>query len=277
MTIHRDLPRRAEDLDDPRMTRAYYETRARQFMQEGMIWDGVISDTLGCPTAFFTRGPERFCSVYIPTHLRGQGMFRRVLGVIGLPVITVVDCHIEPALQAIGHPYLVVGTPILESPQYKIVQDFFGDQRDERSGVLLMNHIDEGIAVMRALGAPDTAIRAFCLTPLQFTSRNDIIINFHKIFKELNGVIDGIDSSNLALDYRALVDTNPVKVSTDNDVNLMLAGAVIQRKKDLLVHNWDHQANPEATRERFDQWIAALGIAHNEERLTAIINPEWNR
>ena len=56
---------------------------------------------------------------------------------------------------------------VYKGKAYNMISEFYGHQRAERSGLLLMNHIDEGIEYLRAWGQNDTTILdAWCLHPL---------------------------------------------------------------------------------------------------------------
>lgn len=50
--------------------------------------------------------------------------------------------------------------------EYRAIMDFYGDRTTARSGVPLMNHIDEGLVLLEHLGASELARRAYCLHPI---------------------------------------------------------------------------------------------------------------
>jgi len=54
----------------------------------------------------------------------------------------------------------------MNTPEYRAISEFYGDRCAERSGVRLMNHIDEGLAILDFYKASDDAKAAFCLHPL---------------------------------------------------------------------------------------------------------------
>jgi (p)ppGpp synthase/HD superfamily hydrolase len=49
---------------------------------------------------------------------------------------------------------------------YKIISDYYGESTTKRSGVKLINHIDEGIEILKSIGADDDTIDAYCLHPI---------------------------------------------------------------------------------------------------------------
>ncbi len=48
----------------------------------------------------------------------------------------------------------------------ELIQLHYGDQRAERSQVLLMNHIEEGLAILEYLEVPERVKAAWCIHPL---------------------------------------------------------------------------------------------------------------
>lgn len=50
--------------------------------------------------------------------------------------------------------------------EYELIKEYYGSKVAKRSGLPLINHIDEGIRILERLEAPTTAIQAFCLHPI---------------------------------------------------------------------------------------------------------------
>jgi hypothetical protein len=82
---------------------------------------------------------------------------------------------------------------------YRAVTLFYGEKKAERSGVRYMNHIDEGLKIMRHFDASDEAMQAYCIHPI-IQSTNDLV-------NELSGYsyLRDIDShvAMLAMEYRS--------------------------------------------------------------------------
>jgi len=50
--------------------------------------------------------------------------------------------------------------------EYRAISALYGDQVARRSGVPLMNHVDEGLELLRGWSASDLTMRAYCLHPI---------------------------------------------------------------------------------------------------------------
>ena len=61
-------------------------------------------------------------------------------------------------------PFALLGKPVW--PEYGWIEAEYGNKTTRRTGVHLMNHIDEGLFVLAAIGASDDAKRAFAIHPL---------------------------------------------------------------------------------------------------------------
>lgn len=51
-------------------------------------------------------------------------------------------------------------------PEYKAIAKFYGERTAERSGIPLINHIDEGLVILHRMSATENTMKAWCLHPL---------------------------------------------------------------------------------------------------------------
>src|SRR6185295_15909991 len=54
----------------------------------------------------------------------------------------------------------------IADPHYQAIQAFYGDRRTKRSGVLYIQHINEGLLVLDLIDATQHARQAYCLHPI---------------------------------------------------------------------------------------------------------------
>jgi hypothetical protein len=151
--------------------------------------------------------------------------------------------------------------------EYDAVKRFYGKRRAQRSGVLLMNHIDEGLVVLDEINASRLAKRAFCLHPL-VQADGDLVKTF-----DSNSDLSGLDPRAvlLAMEYRWVANNylsdqpsrppQEIQLSPLKDVNDMLIADKIQNYKDFLIYHLD--SHPRSTRldQYFRQWLERLGIS----------------
>lgn len=153
---------------------------------------------------------------------------------------------------------------------------FYGDKKAERSGVPLINHIHEGLGVMRHIGASDFAQRAFVMHPL-FQADADLQTHFKRFYPGVPSVV-----LVLAIEYRSqanawlsdkvwlanfndggpsLVQKNGTpKTGPLREVRDMLIADKVQNYKDFLTY---HAASHPRRRELdvyFQTWLKALGV-----------------
>lgn len=96
--------------------------------------------------------------------------------------------------------------------EYQAIQNFYGNDRAKRSGVRLMNHIDEGIDMLRLMGASELAIDAYCLHPI---IQDEAIFkpNWKLLYKD--EAID-TDALYLARSYRNAANAYLCRPGTDH-------------------------------------------------------------
>lgn len=149
--------------------------------------------------------------------------------------------------------------------EYKIISDFYGDKITNRSGVRLMNHIDEGLYILEKIGSSDVAKRAYCLHP---------IVQDDQSLKENSHLLKDIDSDVIiaAIEYRSVANEylskrvvksiDEIRLSPLKDVNDMLIADKIQNRKDFeLYHLGKHERSNELD-QYFKNWFERLEITN---------------
>lgn len=148
----------------------------------------------------------------------------------------------------------------MEIVEYRLIFDYYKRSKAFRSGVPKINHIDEGVQILRGAWASDAAIRAFCLHPM-IQSDEDLVRNIHRL--------DGASPAAvcLAMEYRAVANAylstrkiasiEEIKLSPLRDVNWMLFADKVQNKKDFLLYNKNHPRAKELN-QYFDNWLKRL-------------------
>lgn len=170
---------------------------------------------------------------------------------------------------------------------YKYIEQFYGDQKAQRSGIPYMNHIDEGIAILDFLCAPNEAIEAYCLHPM-FQCDEELKLNLKN--KTLMTVMDKITLVNV-IEYRNKannflsphVKKREPSLSPLVVVNWMLLADKIQNYKDFLKYQ-SHPAissNPTMPTEKwqaldvyFQEWLKIL-VPYFQFDFTGEIEQVW--
>ena len=161
---------------------------------------------------------------------------------------------------------------IHSSREYRAIAAHYGDRCARRSGVRLMNHIDEGLRLLAHLGAGEPAMRAFCIHPI-LQSDSDLAV------ADLAAVTDDVAVMALAMEYRSVAnaylspmgDRDPadIRLSPLSAVNDMLRADKVQNYKDFLrFHDGIHD-NSDGLHRYFQSWLTRLGIADRFEALCA--------
>jgi hypothetical protein len=276
------ISRLPHDASTEAEVRQYYDTRHRQLLHEGYQWNGELAWVPGLEgevymVEFARDGGEAQVSYFALPHARGKGHLRSLVS-RGQTIFTLQDCNIEGALRHVGADYHLVGK-LTESLEYRLIQEEYGDRRAQRSQVFLMNHIDEGLAVMRAVGASRRAMRAFCLHPL-LQNDEDLTRNYEWVSTQMHGQPGGTAVMALAMEYRSVANEylshctmrpGGIRLSPLKDVNDMLIGDKVQNRKDFERYHAETHENRDRLAEYFGQWCEALGVAERYAELKAIL------
>lgn len=170
------------------------------------------------------------------------------------------------------------------TPEYKAIQEFYGDRVAHRSGVMLINHINEGLEILEKIGSTRDAMRAFCLHPLfqhdddlSRMMKQDLLYVFsprcvaltmeyrarandwlsEKVFKVLDM------NSNGKLTYKLATSGQPFAGKL-LEVKHMLIADKVQNYKDFLTYHFGKHERSEELNFYFLEWFKALDIGVDE-------------
>lgn len=158
--------------------------------------------------------------------------------------------------------------------EYRRIAEHYGPRKTRRSGVPLMRHIDQGVAILRAIDATETAMRAFCLHPL-LQSDADLAANYERIGSLAADpwvivlALEYRNIANAALATRVIARADEIALSPLGEVNQMLIADKVQNRSDFLKHHAaTHPRSAELTR-YFELWLARLGV--DEQRYKKLV------
>lgn len=272
--------------------------RALQGLHDGYGWDGSVREAGGMLWARFVKGATACPLIFgeggvkIQDALSEADSQSRMTDGMGLGKPLVFergDEGLRGRLWKQGVGWTVFGASssksVIDTNEYQLIEAFYGARRAARSAVPLMNHIDEGLAILATIGADRAAMRAFCLHPL-IQADDDYAKNMDRVVKACASGPESTDAVAAALEYRQVANAYLSNVKMPEDgiglsgsirVNQMLIADKVQNKKDFdLFHKGSH---PNSARlcAYFQEWIEALGAKRIEADLTALISPSWNR
>lgn len=265
-----DTPRFDPDANTLAGAADYFEHRAAQGLMDGWRWEGLtealVADdaTWGARTVCVSPEGVRHQSVYVLASHRGHGHLSRYVASAELPFVTGPDCDLERFFQQRGVAYALAGTFTL-TREYRAIERRFVGRRAARSGVLYMNHIDEGLAVLRDLGATDRAKRAWCLHPLL-----QLDADLPGSYADLAALSDDPAVLVLAMEYRNVANAHLSRRVVDSiddiamsplaEVGDLLRADKVQNYKDFLLHHRDTHPRADALHRYFRQWLRRLSV-----------------
>lgn len=151
--------------------------------------------------------------------------------------------------------------------EYLAISAYYGDQRAQRSNVRLMDHIDQGILILKAIGAPLTAARGYCLHPI--FQLDDALVSEGMAFMQKHGMSEPV---LFALEYRGIANAylsqhamppKGIRLSPIPEVNMMLIADKVQNRKDFELHHKGTHPKSERLDAYFKEWLQFLGITED--------------
>jgi GNAT superfamily N-acetyltransferase len=275
----------------------YFRNRTTQGLADGLCLLDVVPVDLWGAMATFSVEPVNtvvdkggasarvYHSVYVYESHRGKGHYSRWMKENpDKVIITTADCNLAPFLASRGREYELKDPSALQWPEYRLALQFYGDHCAARTGLHFMNHVDEGLFVLRSSavkGCSEAAMRAYVLHPL--VQGDEECASFLRRLSDKGNPADPVHSIDplviaLAIEYRSFANGylspnhadyfeghrsggDGVRLSPCKDVNDMLIADKVQNRKDFdLMHA---QSHPKAAllSSYFDAWLHKLGVS----------------
>ncbi len=155
---------------------------------------------------------------------------------------------------------------IFYSDEYLLIKDYYGNKTALRSGVKLINHIEEGLDVMINRKASFQSMKAYCLHPI-LQSDEDFNQNYKdNRLKECCPI-----ALMLAVEYRRVANSYLSNMNidnfigfTNNDVFEMLVADKIQNERDFTLYHEDSHKRRLELREYFNNWFDLIRVYQNK-------------
>jgi hypothetical protein len=241
----------------------YYTARAMQLLYDGYVWSKDLKpvEDWGFYTTFTKLG-ETFESLYVLEGHRGNGKAKAFLKNSPHRVLTAPSCKIEDFLSNIKKDF-IVGALHTEDACYQAIEEFYANSRAKRSQVFLMDHIDQGLGILRKIGASHHTAMGYALHPL-FQADQELKNHWGK-YSKLNStpVILAMEYRRVANDYlstRSIEDISEIKLSPLEEVNHMLIADKIQNYKDFYLYHKDSHPRAKELDKYFHNWFKRLGL-----------------
>ena len=254
----------------------YYKKRARQLLKFSAKLEEIQEIKEGAIAIFSDEGNSKYYSLYLYPEYRGLGLYEKLMSK-DKHIVTSDNCGLVDFLIKKKYKYLDC---YIYDEYYKYISDYYGNKTAKRSGVELMNHIDEGLAILNFLNLSEDNFAiapAYCLHPI-LQSDKDLLDNCSSILNSdiyldslvLMYVMEYRSVANEYLSGRKINSIDEIRLSPLKGVNNMLIADKIQNFKDFqLYHQNTHPRSKELT-EYFNNWLKKLGIS--EEKYNEIIN-----
>ena len=153
--------------------------------------------------------------------------------------------------------------------ELRLIEIYYGDKCAKRSKVPYINHIYEGIKILKYINASEYAIRAYCLHPV-FQMDEDLIANIALIYYQDPAIM------TLVMEYRNQANAwlsdkvqggNLIGQPTSGpliDVKHMLIADKVQNFKDFELYHKESHLRRRDLWLYFNEWCRNLDIDYSE-------------
>jgi hypothetical protein len=239
----------------------YLKARAKQLLRFDFKLKDIVIPQRGVVDAYFEKDGKLYQSIYILNDYRGEGLYQKY---IIHDILTSDDCGISGYLTKNNIDFISVD--LYEYEEYKIISDFYGNQIAKRSGVQLMNHIDEGLYILENIGASEEAKKAYCLHPIVQDDQSLYLNKDILKYIDYKVIINSIEYRSVANEYlskRVINSLDDIRLSPLKDVNDMLIADKIQNRKDFQLYHLRTHDRSEQLDQYFKNWLEKLEVSED--------------
>lgn len=153
--------------------------------------------------------------------------------------------------------------------EYGLIKTYYADKKAERSGVLLINHIHEGLQILEWEKVSINAMKAYCLHPV-FQSDEALYENYSiKILESIpaNIILLVMEYRNIANQYlskRRIESIEEIQLSPLAEVNQMLVADKIQNRKDFELYHLNTHPRAQELDKYFKNWLLRLDVSEEK-------------
>ncbi len=246
----------------PKEAQDYLEARSKQLLRHGFRKIDLCMNEWGSEMILEKEG-EKYQSIYIIDEFRGKSLYPKL---VKHKIVTSGICNLEEYLKTKDIDHIVIDlNPTIE---YQVISDYYGGNVTKRSGVYLMNHIDEGLCILEEIGASNIAKRSYCVHPI-FQSDETLSENFSynmtiAPLRDPLVLIAAIEYRSVANEYlstRKIKSIDDIRLSPLKDVNDMLIADKIQNRKDFELYHMGVHPRSLDLDQYFKHWLEKLGVS----------------
>jgi hypothetical protein len=261
------------DADTYEQALHYFKNRAIQLKRFGITFKNYEDIGFGLKVDIeYIDYVKPFISVYVYKSYRNKGLYKPYIIASGKTVLVIEDCGISGYLNKNKIVYEEIESPS-ERYAYRLISNIYKDIRTKRSGIYLMNHIDEGLYILNKIGVSVITKDAYCLHPIlqsdeslseNYLSDKLLVNPFNDFEIHPSAFILAMEYRRVANNYlsqRNISNINDIELSILPEVNQMLISDKIQNRKDFEMYHIDTNPRTNELQKYFKNWFSRLGVS----------------